>query len=125
MVYFDSENGTRIIVERLVDLGVAPALLDNLFYYAFPSLTLEAEAAERFAEFLEEVQPDLVAFDATVNFLGQCGLEENSNDDFVKWCARYTRPARERDIAVLLLDHTPHDGSHARGASRTYRTLGE
>jgi hypothetical protein len=118
IVYFDSENGTRIVAERLVDLGVNPALLVNLHYYPFPSLPMDREAARRYAEFLDYVKPDLVAFDATVNFLGQCGLEENSNDDFVKWCTRYTRPARERDIAVVLLDHTPHEGGHARGASR-------
>ena len=118
VVYFDSENGTRIVAERFVDLGVNPALLVNLHYYPFPSLPMEREATRRYAEFLHHLKPDLVAFDATVNFLGQCGLEENSNDDFVKWCTHYTRPARERDIAVALLDHTPHEGGHARGASR-------
>lgn len=119
VVYFDSENGPRIIAERLRDLGVDTAKVDeHLYYFPFPHLTLERESVERYAELLDKVGPDLVAFDATVNFLGSCGLEENSNDDFVKWSVRYTRPARERNIAVVLLDHVPHDGSHARGASR-------
>ena len=53
-----------------------------------------------------------------MNFLSSSGLEENSNDDLVKWSTVYTRPAREQGIAVLVLDHTPHEGDHARGASR-------
>jgi len=118
VVYFDSENGKRIIAERLSDLGVDPAKLENLYYFPFPSLHADEKGRERYVDLLGEVEPDLVAFDATVNFLASCGLEENSNDDFVKWSTHYTRPARERNIAVLLLDHTPHEGGHARGASR-------
>jgi hypothetical protein len=118
VVYFDSENGKRIIAERLSELGVDPAKLENLYYFPFPSLHADEKGRERYVDLLGEVEPDLVAFDATVNFLASCGLEENSNDDFVKWSTHYTRPARERNIAVLLLDHTPHEGGHARGASR-------
>lgn len=119
VVYFDAENGPRIISERLQDLGVDPDQVDeNLYYFPFPHLTLESATVKGYAALLDTVQPDLVAFDATVNFLGACGLEESSNDDYVSWCVRYTRPARERNIAVVLLDHPGHDGAHARGASR-------
>jgi hypothetical protein len=124
VVYFDAENGPRIISERLQDLGVHPAVIDeNLNYYPFPHLTLESKSVREYAALLDTLQPDLVAFDATVNFLGTCGLEESSNDDFVKWCVRYTRPARERNIAVVLLDHPGHEGTASRAFLTTLFTL--
>ena len=89
-----------------------------LHYHAFPHLSTAHEVAQEYRVLLDEIRPGLVVFDSLVNFLGSAGLEENSNDDLIKWATVYTRPARERDIACLVLDHTPHEGDHARGASR-------
>jgi len=119
VVVFDSENGWRIISERLAQMGVETERLDELLhYYPFPNLTMDTEVVASYKTLLDEVKPALVIFDSLVNFLGSAGLEENSNDDIVKWAVRYTRPARERGITVLLLDHVPHEKNHARGASR-------
>ena len=119
VVYFDAENGQRTVSERLGALGVSTEGLDELLhYYPFPYLTTEPELVGAYQAMLDEVRPDLIVFDSLVNFLGSTGLEENSNDDLVKWATAFTRPAREREIACLVLDHTPHDGDHARGASR-------
>ena len=119
VAYFDAENGDRIITERLVALGTSTERLDDLLYYfPFPYLTTEAGVVRQYRAMLDEVGPNLIVFDSLANFLGSSGLEENSNDDLVKWATNYTRPARERGIACLVLDHTPHDGGHARGASR-------
>jgi hypothetical protein len=119
VVYFDAENGQRTVSERLGALGVSTEELDNLLhYYPFPYLTTESGVVAAYRALLDEVRPDLIVFDSLVNFLGSSGLEENSNDDLVEWATAFTRPAREREIACLVLDHTPHDGDHARGASR-------
>jgi hypothetical protein len=119
VVYFDAENGLRTISERLERLGVPTDRLDDLLYFfPFPYLTTEPGAVDAYKALLDEVRPDVVIFDSLVNFLGSSGLEENSNDDLVKWATVYTRPARKLEIACLILDHTPHDGDHARGASR-------
>lgn len=119
VLLLDAENGHRIISERLAALGVDTARLDELLhYYPFPNLTLDPEHVAAFEALLDEENYDLVVFDSLVNFLGSAGLEENSNDDIVKWATRYTRPARERGITTVVLDHVPHDGKHARGASR-------
>ena len=119
VVYFDAENGQRTVSERLQALGVSTEGLDDLlYYYPFPYLTTEPEVVGAYRAMLDEVRPDLIVFDSLVNFLGSSGLEENSNDDLVEWATAFTRPAREREIACLVLDHTPHDGDHARGASR-------
>jgi hypothetical protein len=119
VLYFDAENGYRIVAERLAALGASAERVDELLhYYPFPHLTADADVAGDYRALLDEVEPALVVFDSLVNFLGSAGLEENSNDDLVKWATAFTRPAREREICVLVLDHVPHDGDHARGASR-------
>jgi hypothetical protein len=119
VLVFDAENGPRIAAERLEALGVPTERIDELLHYhAFPHLSTEREVAEEYLALLDEIRPALIVFDSLVNFLGSAGLEENSNDDLIRWATVYTRPAREREIACLVLDHTPHDGDHARGASR-------
>jgi hypothetical protein len=119
VLLLDAENGHRIISERLAALGVDTARLDELLhYYPFPDLTLDPNHVAAFEALLDAENYDLIVFDSLVNFLGSAGLEENSNDDIVKWATRYTRPAREREITTVVLDHVPHDGKHARGASR-------
>jgi AAA domain len=119
VAYFDAENGHRIVSERMATLGVDPERVDDLLhYFPFPHLSTEAHIAADYQVLLDEGKPALVVFDSLVNFLSSAGLEENSNDDLVKWATAFTRPARERDIAVVVLDHVPHEGDHARGASR-------
>jgi len=119
VVYFDSENGPRIVAERLALLGADTRRIDELLrYYPFPSLSDEREVVAEYHAQLDAFEPDLVIFDSQANFLGASGLEESSNDDLIKWATNYTRPARAREIAVVILDHTGHNGDHARGASR-------
>jgi hypothetical protein len=118
VAYFDSENGKRLILQRLIDLGVDKSKLPNLLYFAFPNLGFGQEDVRRYVEFLDTEKPDFAVFDAVANYLGLSSLEESSNDDFIKWCTRYTRPARERNIAVGLIDHAGWVANHVRGASR-------
>jgi len=117
VVYFDSENGRRITAERLALLGVDAARVDELLQYR-PFPTLDTQSAETYAELLDSFEPELVVFDSLANFLGSAGLEESVNDDLIRWAAMFTRPARARGVTTVVLDHTGHDGDHARGASR-------
>jgi hypothetical protein len=119
VVYFDDENGPRTISERLQDMGADPARVDeHLYYLPFPSLPMTQEAKRNYVALLEELRPDLVVFDSWINFLAGAGLNENENTDIQVWCTAYTKEARDRGITVALLDHVPHEGSRARGASR-------
>lgn len=119
VIYLDNENGLRTVSERLSILGVDTSLVDeNLFYVPSSSMTMSREDAKSYVALLEEVDPALVVFDSWVNFLASAGLDENSNTDIARWAMAYTHPARDRGIAVLLLDHVPHEGSRARGATR-------
>ena len=116
---FDMENGPRTVSERLRDLGVGAEQADELLhYFPSPNLPLTDEARASYEELLDEVKPALVVFDSWINFLASAGMDENSSNDVAGWAVAYTHPARDRGITVLLLDHVPHEGSHARGSTR-------
>src|SRR5215208_1942688 len=119
VILLDQENGVRIISERLRALGVsAEQVRRNLYYYPFPSMPLEDEAVLEFEELLDEVKPALLACDSWINFLAAAGLDENSSVDIAHWADAYSQKARQRGIAVLLLDHIPKEGNTARGSGR-------
>ncbi len=120
VLYLDKENGPRIIAERLKALGAEEETLDEyLIYYSSPDLPLTKEGTEAYVQSLEEVNPSLVVFDSWVNFISGAGLDENVSSDITDWSLSFSRPARDRNISVLLLDHVPKEGgATARGSGR-------
>jgi len=119
VIIFDKENGRRIIAERLEALGADPEQLDQyLHYYSSPSLTLDDATQQAYKKLLDEVKPTLVVYDSWIGCLADAGLDENVSNDIARWAVAYTHPAREREVAVLLLDHVPKEGGSARGSGR-------
>jgi hypothetical protein len=119
VLLLDLENGTRIISDRLRDLGAeAEQVRRHLYYYPFPSMPLTDDASAEFEELLEEVKPVLVVVDSWINCLSAAGLDENSATDIAQWAEAYPQRARVRGIASLLLDHVPKEGGSARGSGR-------
>jgi hypothetical protein len=111
---FDLENGLRTYAERLAEIGAdLDRLNTHLAYGAFPSLTPEG-----YARFLEEWRPDIVMFDSWIGFLAADGRDENVSNDISAWADGYSKPALRRGVAVLTLDHVPHDHERERGSSR-------
>jgi hypothetical protein len=116
---FDLENGRRMISERLSQLGGDPEKLDDLLhYYPFPEVGLDARSRAEYKALLDETRPALVLMDSWIELLAGAGLDENSSTDVAAWAMAYCKPARERGIAVVLLDHVSHAGGHARGSTR-------
>jgi hypothetical protein len=119
VLLYDKENGTRLIVERLQQLGADPERTGRLLhYYPDASLPTTEEGRLAFEEKLDRVKPALACFDSWIGFLASNGLDENSSNDVASFAANYIHPARSRGIATLLLDHVPHEGNHARGSTR-------
>ncbi len=119
VLYLDTENGPNIISERLKALGADPEKLDEcLHYLPSPNLPITREGTEAYVSLLEEINPVFVVFDSWVNFLSGSGLDENVSSDIAKWAVNFARPARDRGITVLLLDHVPKEATNARGSGR-------
>ena len=124
VLYLDLENGPDTTKERMNALGVSDELLSALFLYAFnPVLNDDKESREWFEYILKNVEPGLIVFDSWLGFLSLAGLSEDSNDDLEKWAGFYLATARSLGWTVLLLDHTGHQGDHARGASRKQQVV--
>jgi len=121
-VYVDKENGARIIRERLGLMGVNLEATKHLIrYIPFPTAGLDGPTVEAWAAMLDREKPALVIFDSWIGFLASCGLDENSSNDVATWADKYATPAaRERGVAVLILDHEPKAAGNktARGSSR-------
>lgn len=118
-MYFDMENGKRIILERLQELEVDPLYVDEyLYYYDFPTLGIDPYAQANYRDELDVVQPDLLVFDSWVGFLAGAGLDENSPTQVEEWASAYLHPAKAKDGTVVILDHVPHDANRSRGATR-------
>jgi hypothetical protein len=118
VLYFDQENGLRIMAERAECLGITPEMAKNFYHYPFPTMPLDLAVILVFEQLLDELNPDLVVFDSWVNMLAMCGLDENSSVDIATWTEAYSQKARHRGIAVLILDHIPKEGGSARGSGR-------
>jgi hypothetical protein len=111
---FDLENGLRTYAERLEEIGTdVDALNERFAYGAFPSLE-----PGKYAQFLDEWKPDIVMFDSWIGFLAADGRDENVSNDISAWADGYSKPALRRGVAVLVLDHVPHDVERERGSSR-------
>ena len=118
-MFFDAENGKRIISERLDALEVGEDVDEYLHYYDFPTMGIEKDDTARYRTELDGVQPDLIVFDSWIGFLAGCGLDENSNKDVEEWANTYISPAKARGCTVVILDHVGHTNTErSRAASR-------
>jgi hypothetical protein len=119
VLYFDNENGAKVVSERMDLLGAEPGELDEgFFYFSAPDLTLDPDALAKYRAILDHVKPHLVIFDSWIDFLTLCGLDENGSNEVTAWMQAFAVPAKERGAAVLLLDHVPNDAKRSRGSSQ-------
>ena len=116
VLYLDTENGPRLVAERLLDLGADKDVLDDLFFYYRADLTLDPEDLSRLAATVAEARPALVVFDSFADFIAAAGLEENSNTDCTLWVSQVAQPLKNAGTAVLILDHVPKNSKGPRGA---------
>ena len=121
VLYFDLENLSDVMEERMLEaLAVSQDDVDDHFYY-YPSieLTLDKESKTCFAGLLGSFsEPGLIVWDSLLGFLSLAGLKEDASDDFEKWARFYLDHAREQGWTSMVLDHTGHNATHARGSSR-------
>lgn len=114
--HWDEEMGENATALRYRSLGATEDELAALSYYAWPSPTLEDSRA-----FINQVMLDgsqLVVMDPTADLLAAAGLEENANSEVTQWFSQFPQRLTQEGIASIVVDGTPHDGGHARGASQ-------
>lgn len=126
VLYFDLENGPDVMEERMMDaLVVSREELDGYFhYFPFLDLTLDQESKAWFAALLDSFsEPGLIAWDSLLGHLSLAGLKEDSSDDFETWARFFLDQPRARGWTSMVLDHSGHAGTHARGSSRKSQSV--
>ncbi len=117
VLYVDLENSLHDdVIPRLKAMGHEPADLERLHYLSFPDLAaLDSPAGgEQIMRAVATYDADLVVVDTMSRTHDG---EENSNDTSLAW-HRYTGARlKAAGVALVRLDHSGHEGSHARGAS--------
>ena len=109
VLYIDEESGLNLVAERYRDMGADPAILDAHLHY-FPFIGLGLSGADALMKYVDEHKPALVIMDSMADMLTASGLEENSNDDVVKWMVTIpVQLARTHECAVAIIDHITKD----------------
>lgn len=122
--HWDEEMGAAATALRYRMLGAKPYNFDHgpgrpwgIRYHEWQGVTLDD--SEAFARHVIVVdQSDLVIFDPLADHLQAAGLEENANDDVTRWYVAFPQALTKAGVSSLVLDGTPHEGGHARGASQ-------
>lgn len=121
VLYMDHEMTEDDLFERLEALGYGPddadLLQQNLWYLSFPLIFRDLSEFERMqvlGEFARDRSIDLVVID-TLSRVFSGG--ENDADTFRLFFSNAAAFLKRNGVACLILDHTGHDNSRARGSS--------
>lgn len=113
VVYVDEENAEVLVRQRLAALGLEAEHREHLEYISNAGVNLWNDAA-LLLEDVMDVEPVLIVLDSQSAV--SLGAEENSNDDMTALYVRAFKPlARMTGATVVILHHTPKDGSGPRG----------
>ena len=103
VLYLDAENGDRLVLRRLIQMGAdQTALADRLLYVTESMVFPDARDTYRLRRTLEQFRPDLVIVDtlASIAPTAEAGTEEASTFLAAIWHA-----VRDQGASMLLLCH--------------------
>ncbi len=112
VLFIDFEDDAPAIIGRLRSLGVEPEAIRERFHYVRP----EAPAIEGDVSSLVEKEYDLVIIDGVTEAMAMHGLSPRYEDDVANLYAVMATPFSSAGAAVVLIDHTPHDGEREIGS---------
>lgn len=120
VLYADEENSRQLVLQRIAALGFDPKKHSDLEYLWYAGVDLANEPEILLQEAID-IEPALIVLDSLSRVA--MGVEENSNTDMTKLMRQGVVPlARETGAAVLVVHHTPKDGSSPRGAGSIKNT---
>jgi hypothetical protein len=118
VVYADQENGSGIIADRLIGLGVdAKLVASGLRYLPFPSPA--ANETREFVATIQSVSPALVILDSGPDFIGAAGFDENDNTNYTNWAKEVPQTLARSGAAVVVLEPVNASGEKTRGRGAT------
>lgn len=106
VLYMDFEDDASGIVPRLINMGVEPATIEELFIYVRPEETVNWAELQ---PIIDETGPVLAIIDGVTEAMGMNGLDLLSNKDVARFRHLLARPLAEQGMAVVSSDHVVKD----------------
>jgi AAA domain len=119
VVVVDVEAGPEQVTEKLLALGAKPDGLERLTYVHYPEARWDAADLTGLRKLVERTHAALVLFDSIGVALAQAGKDENHVSEVQPLYSALLALARDKQAAVVLLDHVTKDakgGRYARGS---------
>ena len=113
VLYVDFDSDAASVVERLLDFGADPQLVDERFIYLQPEVRPDSVEERRAWEEILSGSYALAVIDGVTDALGVFGLSTNDNDDVARWIRGMPKLIAARTgAAVVLIDHVTKDASN-------------
>lgn len=109
VLYIDYEDAAESVVERLLALGVTPAILLERFHYIRPNDPIDSNAKLRVAHALGTWPVTLAVIDGVTEAMSSSGWSINDNDDVARFYDALPRLIERHGPAVALIDHVTKD----------------
>jgi Bifunctional DNA primase/polymerase, N-terminal/AAA domain len=107
VAYLDFEDSDGGVTDRMLTLGMTPALLRDLFGYIAPEEPIDRARRSELAQALGDLKPTLVIIDGVTEAMSLHKLKSIDNDDLATFGRLITRPIAATGSAVVNLDHQP------------------
>ena len=107
VVFMDFEDGPEGVVERLVDLGVPPSAIGDLFRYLRPDKPFDAAGQAQLAPLLDQAR--LVVLDGVTEAMNLHRLDPKADIDVATFYRVLARWIAQRGPAVVCIDHVVKD----------------
>lgn len=105
VAYLDFEDSAQGVVGRLVEMGVPPAVLEEMFVYVRPSEPLDESGRECLQKVTDDYGPLLTIIDGVTEAMVLHDFSISDNNDVGRFMKLLPRPIADTTSAVLLLDH--------------------
>lgn len=119
VLYIDFEDEAGAVAERLIRLGVPPAIVDDpaMFAYLHPEAPPTTDRERAAFEALLRATYSLAVIDGVTDSMGIFGFSGNDADEVAKWQRLLPKAvARHTGAAVVCVDHVAKDAGRGRFA---------
>jgi hypothetical protein len=95
----------RVVVDRLLDIGIDPETIAEHFYYRGPTDPFDETVVDQLITCITDDDVTLVVIDSLGEALGLGGGNENDDPDITNWVRTVARTIIAAGAAVIVVDH--------------------
>ena len=116
VVYVDFEGEGADFARWMLQLGVPEETIVGKARYVRPSDPLDNTAKLALRHAVLEVEPTIAVFDGVTEAMMLHDLDDRVGTQVAEFMRMFAKRFEKVGIAVILIDHVPHDGNRATGS---------